>query len=399
MFLALGRTSRTTRFVAMLTLTDFSMQRPAYQIAQTRALHWLTEIHSLSEAALKGLSEHERDIFAQRFAKLVQRCACGPDKIGSRGHVTADLGAARELELYDVSRYPQGKGSAARSRAFADIVDGYFEREFAAESSAPSELIHVTCTGYVAPSAAQRMVANKGWGARTHVTHAYHMGCYAAFPAIRMAAGHFGSPASFQPTSGAERRVDIVHTELCTLHLDPSDHSAEQCVVQSLFADGFMRYSLRESAQGQGLEVLSLSEQILSDSAESMGWSVGDFGMHMTLLRDVPERIAGALRPFVTDLFAKSGLNLAAELRRAVVAVHPGGPKIIDRVQEVLELDPAQVQTSRDVLFEYGNMSSATLPHVWQRILSDQTVRPGTLVLSLAFGPGLSVCGGLFRKH
>jgi predicted naringenin-chalcone synthase len=224
------------------------------------------------------------------------------------------------------------------------------------------------------------------------------MGCYAAFPAIRMAAGHLASPAALT-SSRAERRVDIVHTELCTLHLDPSDHSAEQCVVQSLFGDGFIRYSLRDNAAGPGLEVLALSEQILPDSAASMGWTAADFGMHMTLTRDVPDRIAGALRPFVTELFDRSGLSLAEELRNSVVAVHPGGPKIIDRVRELLELEPAQVQTSRDVLFDHGNMSSATLPHVWHRIVCDERVRPGATVLSLAFGPGLSVCGGLFRKH
>jgi predicted naringenin-chalcone synthase len=183
------------------------------------------------------------------------------------------------------------------------------------------------------------------------------------------------------------------------LHLDPSNHSAEQCVVQSLFADGFIRYSLCEVSHGHGLELLALSERILPDSAASMGWAVGDFGMQMTLSRDVPERIAGALRPFVTELFDKADLDLGTTLRRAIVAVHPGGPKIIDRVAEVLELSAAQVQASRDVLFECGNMSSATLPHVWHRILSDPSVRPGTEILSLAFGPGLSVCGGLFRKH
>jgi predicted naringenin-chalcone synthase len=384
----------------MLMLTNFSLRRPEHGIAQERALAWLTEIHAASEAALRALSDSERAAFAARFSKLVERCACAPEKIGARGHVTAELGASEALDLYDVSRYPRGKGSAARSRVFADVVNAYFESEFATESTPPSELIHVTCTGYVAPSGAQRIVASKGWGALTHVTHAYHMGCYAAFPAIRMAAGHFGTPAALRaPRAGAERRVDIVHTELCTLHLDPSDHSAEQCVVQSLFADGFVRYSLRETARGPGLELLALSEQILPDSADSMAWSVGDFGMRMTLTRDVPDRVAGALRPFVSELFAKSGLNLAEELRRCVVAVHPGGPKIIDRVAEVLELDAAQVQASRDVLFDYGNMSSATLPHVWHRICSDDRMQPGTTVLSLAFGPGLSVCGGLFRKH
>ena len=395
---SLGGHSRTAPRLTMLMLTNFSPQRPPYVIAQGRALSWLTEIHGASEAKLNALSDSERVVFEARYAKLVQRSACSPEKIGTRGHVTVDLGDSRGRELYDVSRFPRGKGSAARSQAFAEIVDAYFEREFAAENSAPGELIHVTCTGYVSPSGAQRIVANKGWGALTHVTHAYHMGCYAAFPAIRMAAGHFGIPATLC-SSSAERRVDIVHTELCTLHLDPSDHSAEQCVVQSLFADGFMRYSLRETADGHGLELLALSEQILPDSADSMGWSVGDFGMHMKLTRDVPDRIAGALRAFVTALFEKSSLNLAEELRRSVVAIHPGGPKIIDRVGEVLELDPAQVQASRDVLFDYGNMSSATLPHVWHRVASDENVRPGTTILSLAFGPGLSVCGGLFRKH
>ena len=120
--------------------------------------------------------------------------------------------------------------------------------------------------------------------------------------------------------------------------------------------------------------------------------------MHMTLARDVPDRIAGALRGFVLELFAKAGLSVS-DLRGAVAAVHPGGPKIIDRVREVLELSDTQVAASRAVLFDYGNMSSATLPHVWARVLADTDVPVGTPILSLAFGPGLTVCGGIFRKR
>jgi len=384
----------------MLMLSNFSVRRPQYQLRQKPALDWLSEVHSLAEATLKGLTEPERAAFASRYAKLLERCACGPERIAQRGHVSADLGSTTELGLYDVRHFPHGRGSAARSLIFAQVVNAYFEREFATEERAPSELIHVTCTGYVSPSGAQRLVADKGWGALTHVTHAYHMGCYAALPAVLIAAGQLAVPKAFRPDN-SESRVDIVHTELCTIHLDPADHSPEQCVVQSLFADGFVRYSLREVSGDEaapGLELLAVSERILPDSADSMAWSVGDFGMRMTLMRDVPERIASALRPFVTELLAKGGFGVEA-LRHAIVAVHPGGPKIIDRVSEVLELQPAQVQASRDILFDYGNMSSATLPHVWQRVLADDAVRAGTLVLSLAFGPGLSVCGGLFRKH
>ena len=384
---------------AMLTLTGFSMRKPRYEISQARALEWLAEIHATAQATVESLSAADQGAFEARLTKLIQRCACGPDKIARRGHAIADLGSADfgSMALYDVTRHPRGRGTAARSKLFAEVVNAYFETEFAEERVAPSEIIHVTCTGYVAPSGAQRLVASKGWGKHTQVTHAYHMGCYAAFPAIRLAAGQLGVQEALAPTSSV-RRVDIVHTELCTLHLDPSDHSAEQCVVQSLFGDGFIRYSLCDSSDHAGLTVLSLSENILPDSAESMGWSVADFGMHMTLARDVPDRIATSLRAFVSELFRKANISLAENLRTTVFAVHPGGPKIIDRVRDMLELSDEQLQTSRDVLLDHGNMSSATLPHVWMRILQQPAVPPGTLVLSLAFGPGLTVCGGLFRK-
>jgi predicted naringenin-chalcone synthase len=119
----------------------------------------------------------------------------------------------------------------------------------------------------------------------------------------------------------------------------------------------------------------------------------------MTLSPEVPKQVAGHLRRFVSDLYAKAGMSLAQDHARTVYAVHPGGPKIIDGVRDVLELSEAQVQTSRDVLRDHGNMSSATAPHIWMRVADDPAVAPGTPVVSLAFGPGLTMCGGIFRKQ
>jgi predicted naringenin-chalcone synthase len=232
-------------------------------------------------------------------------------------------------------------------------------------------------------------VAARGWGARTRVTHAYHMGCQAVMPAMRIAAGFI--------CSGSER-VDIAHTELCSLHLDPADHRLEQLVVQSLFADGFIRYTMTASDDGPGLCPLAACEVVVPDSADAMRWLPSERGMQMTLARDVPEQIADALRGFVTELYRRAGLGLDA-MKRSMFAVHPGGPKIIDRVRDVLELSPAQVRTSLDVLHDHGNMSSATLPHVWMRMLADPRVPVGTLIPSLAFGPGLTVCGALLEKR
>jgi predicted naringenin-chalcone synthase len=208
-------------------------------------------------------------------------------------------------------------------------------------------------------------------------------------PALRIASGSLATGA---------RRVDIAHTELCSLHLDPRDHALEQLVVHSLFSDGLVHYRAVRDRGEPGLRVLALHERIIPDSDGAMAWTVGDAGMRMTLARDVPERIASSLRTFVLELLARAGYGLPA-LANALVAVHPGGPRIIDGVRDVLELGEPQVVTSRSVLRDHGNMSSATLPHIWMRMLEDPRVAVGTLIVSLAFGPGLTVVGAVLEKR
>jgi predicted naringenin-chalcone synthase len=375
-----------------MRLTGFEQTRPAFEIEQSKSLGWLASAHAQAEATLFGLDERGRSRFELKVARVLQRCAAPRDKLARRGHSVPDVERGETFdvdnELYDLIQSPHGRTTAARMQMFADRVAAYFADTYRDEGEPPDDLIHVTCTGYVSPSGAQRLVAAKGWGGHTRVTHAYHMGCYAALPAVRMAAGF---------TAIGAQRVDIVHTELCSLHLDPSDHRVEQLVVQSLFADGLIRYSMRGGA-GPGLRLVAAYEVVLPDSHAAMGWRISDHGMQMTLARDVPDRIATALRGFVAELLRRGGLGLDA-LERSIFAVHPGGPKIIDRVQRVLELSEAQVAASRGVLHDHGNMSSATLPHIWMRLLADPAVPAGTLFPSLAFGPGLTMCGALLEKQ
>jgi predicted naringenin-chalcone synthase len=351
-------------------LYDFRITRPKHECPQSLTLEWLATEHARADG--------ERSV--DRMRKLVARVACSPSQIRSRGHV---------LEIPNLT----GATTLERTRIYEREVNAYFESAYR-EHDAPDDLVHVTCTGYVAPSGAQRLVAMRGWGDRTRVTHAYHMGCYAAIPALRIAAGCLA-------TSRPGARTDVVHTELCTLHLDAAEHSAEQLVVQSLFADGFVRYSVAQEAPKSGAcyEVLGASERVVPESGTAMAWCVADRGMQMTLSRDVPKIFAEVLRPFTIELLERANVAVS-ELKSAKLAVHPGGPRIIDGVKESLELDESQVRTSRGVLYDYGNMSSATLPHVWKRMLDDDDDLPrGSLVVSLAFGPGLTVCGAVFRKR
>lgn len=358
------------------TLSNFQIIRPPYEKPQAELNRWLTECHLQAEDKFSGDNSRINILFNRYVVKESQ--------ISKRAFECADienLNTWNTNEIYHITNAtPGGAGLASRNRFFAGHANRIMQK-FYETAKAPQHLIHVSCTGYTAPNAAQLLVSEKRWD--TQLTNAYHMGCYAAFPAVRMAAAFLNSG------SDTLRPVDIVHNEMCGLHLNPLDHSPEQIIVQSLFADGHIKYSVSaEPAKNTlGLRLIRINEVLIPDSTDDMSWALGDRGMQMTLSREVPEKIQPRLREFVTSLGSS---------QKAIFAIHPGGPKIIEAVQKTLELTIDQCAQSKKILFECGNMSSATLPHIWAEILASKPER-GQQVVSLAFGPGLTLFGALFE--
>lgn len=380
-------------------LSRFRVHLPAHRGAHADVVRWLAAAHARAEqTSRRDDPTFDPAAFHRQMERHLRRFAPSPETVGYRySDINEFLDENfSDKDLFPVDRLPQGVSTATRMDAFADMAERALRALYDEGDTAPEELVHVTCTGYAAPSAPQVLIEERGWQARTRVTHAYHMGCYAALPAVRIAAGYRASSAA----AGTGERCDIVHTEICSLHLNPARHDPEQLVVQSLFADGFIRYSLGDApaaGEGAGLEILAFAERIVRESLIDIRWAPGDFGMRMTLSRNVPDKVGPELEAFAEALADASGLTRTA-LAGAVWAVHPGGPRIVDKVEEWMRLEASQVRASREILFERGNMSSATLPHIWDRILSDDSVRPGTLVVSLAFGPGLTIYGAVMRK-
>jgi predicted naringenin-chalcone synthase len=380
---------------------DFRDLLPSYHLPQEYAFYWLAAAHAQAEVKALGRMDLQSE-WLDRMGRLVRRYGCSPRRIGGRRSELSDFMHTRweEMRIFNLASTPEGAGINARNQFYADTASRVVNQFYADEEDPPSDLLHVTCTGYASPSAIQRLIERKRWGIWTRATQIYHMGCYATLPALRVAAGLL-----FNPQNGGTPRADILHTELCSLHLNPQDHSPEQLVVQSLFADGHIRYSMTmdemtgSEAGRPAFQVLAMQEEVIPDSVEDMTWVLSEWGFRMTLSRDVPDKIAAALPGFLERLLVSAGENPQANRDRIIFAIHPGGPKIIDSVQKLFNLNDEQIASSRAVLFERGNMSSATLPHIWAKILADAGVRPGTHIVSLAFGPGLTVTGALFKKR
>jgi predicted naringenin-chalcone synthase len=366
----------------------FEPLAPRTLVSQADALPWLARRHAEMDGADPSSSANSE--VSRRITRFFSLAGAGPENIATRGSETVTAQDIATGSLAPTSG--QDGGLLKRTRFFAERAEEHFAQLYPPHSRAPEHLIHVTCTGYASPSAAQVLVDERGWHERTEVTHAYHMGCYASLPALRIAEGRLAA-------SGASS--DIVHTEICSLHSDYRAHAPEQLVVQSLFADGTIKYTLSDAKDvgDPRLELLAIRERIAPGTQDQMTWITGDEGMRMTLSTQVPRSLAKHLPGFLTTLLEGSGLSPEEARRDAVFAVHPGGPRIIDLVCESMGLRPDQVAASRSVLRERGNMSSATLPHVWDRVLRDPLVPDHAPVVSLAFGPGLTLFGALMRKR
>lgn len=366
-------------------LTNFYSIQPPYPKNQTDGLKWL--------AAAYKIAQKDQAYTEEEYSKLLQRVACSESQIGTRKFFLPDsqhMDWEKQI-IYPVKESPRGVSMQRRHEFFHKAANDIFDQIYDTRPY-PDDIIHVSCTGYISPSAAQ-MVAVRA-PRNVTVTHSYHMGCYGAFPALRMASGFLSSTDIL----GKKKSVDLVHTELCSLHLNPQDPTLEQMVIQSLFADGAIAYSMMTEKPKKGLRVISLYEELVPDTANAMEWMVSDYGMKMTLSKDVPMMVGKKIREFTTRWLETRGDSLNHVVKNALFAVHPGGPKIIDQVAKQLELSEDQVKASRELLKDRGNMSSATLPHLWERLIEDDSIPRGTPIVSYAFGPGLTICASLMEK-
>ena len=367
-----------------ISLFDFHSHLPAHHLKQKDILDWIKKAHRKSDEVQ---AKTNLDFPLER---LIERYAVKDNLIEQRYFECDDISTNdwNHNDIYRITETtPMGVGIDQRHQFFQKRAKNILDHMYPAEANVPSHLIHVTCTGYLAPSPAQVLVSKRNWS-ETAVTHAYHMGCYASMPAIRMA-----QALQFK----SQKTIDVVHTEMCSLHMNPSMHEPEQIVVQTLFADGHIKYLVGEAPPGHAaLELILVKEKIVPESIEGMTWNPAPWGMQMSLAKDVPSKLKEIISGFCHQLIQEAGLLPEDLIKRALFAVHPGGPKIIDAIQAELKLSEEQLSVSKKILRERGNMSSATLPHIWELILKSGHAS-GNYVVSFAFGPGLTIFGAVLR--
>lgn len=327
---------------------------------------------AVPDGAVEGVFRHwaEGQIADERLRALFARMA---DRAGISQRYSVLDGAGERPDAAGFYARAPFPSTAERMAIFAQTAPDLAVRAIAGLGplGAVTHLVVASCTGFMAPGLDQVLARRLGLAADVERVFIGFMGCYAGVTALRTA-GHI-------VRSDPSARVLVVAVELCTLHLQQTD-DVESLLAMRQFADG--AGAALVTAEGPGLALGSGISRVLEDSADLITWHVGDTGFAMHLSGAVPGRLAAAL----------DDTTLAAVLAPAGVsafAVHPGGRSILDAVERGLHLPPEKLSASRAVLDQYGNMSSATVLFVLQRLWSD---RPDSGV-ALAFGPGLALEG------
>lgn len=252
-----------------------------------------------------------------------------------------------------------------------------------------THLITVSCTGMSAPGLDIMLAAQLGLPADVDRSSINFMGCYAAVHALKQ--------AHHICRSNPKARVLIVCVELCTLHFQKTlDY--DNLTANAIFSDGAAACLVAGDEALDGAQALvklnNFYSEIHHSGKNDMAWQLSSSGFLMTLSSYIPQLIEANIERLLENALKQEGLSVK-QIRGW--AVHPGGRKILDVISSKLALSRTQLSNSYDVLYEYGNMSSATILFVLKRLMQDETLSGP--VFGVAFGPGLTMETFIAEKY
>ena len=269
------------------------------------------------------------------------------------------------------------------SRSISQAINGF-------DKDRVGSFVMACSTGYVNPGPDLLLAKELGLRSDLRRTFIGHMGCYAALNVIKVAMD-----------SLAARPDELVIgncTELSSAHVRngpmPDEDATESLITQALFGDASVSILMGSAPDGAGVQFLRTHTEQLYDQYQMMSLNIGNQSFWMTLAAGVPAVLQENIEGFLVKLLQPLGLS-AADISHW--AIHPGGPKILRVLGKQLALQPEQLRASWDVLANAGNCASATVLLVLENILRVDKPRPGEYGVMLAFGPGLTIEGGVVR--
>ncbi len=239
-------------------------------------------------------------------------------------------------------------------------------------------IITVSCTGIMIPSVDAYLINKlemKQDIVRLPVTE---MGCVAGVSGMIYANNFL--------KANPNKRAVVIAVESPTSTFQIDDFSMVNIVSAAIFGDGCACAVLSSYAKEEGPEIIDDAMYHFYDAEHMMGFELKNTGLQMVLDKEVPEKIANHFPKIVHPFLERNNLTID-EVDHLIF--HPGGKKIVQTIEELFGALGKNIDNTKAVLKEYGNMSSATVLYVLERFM-DQGAKKGDVGLMLSFGPGFT---------
>jgi alkylresorcinol/alkylpyrone synthase len=297
----------------------------------------------------------------------------------------------RNLAL-PLSRYPNMSGFTEANTAFVDVAAELGEQAvtsaLAAAGISPEEvdiIVLVSSTGIAVPTIDARIADRVGLRPDVKRVPLFGLGCVA---------GAAGMARVHDYLRGFPGHVAVLlSVELCSLTLQHDDTSIPALIGVCLFGDGAAAVvatgpDRAPSARpaNVGPHVLATRSRLFPGTVDVMGWNVSSNGFQLVLSRDVPKMADRYLAEEVDRFLADHGLR-TEDISTWIC--HPGGPKVLEAVQNAIGLPSEALAHSWDSMAEHGNISSASVLDVLGRTIAEPP-EEGSFGVMLAMGPGFS---------
>ncbi|GLT81581.1 hypothetical protein SLE2022_000240 [Rubroshorea leprosula] len=265
-------------------------------------------------------------------------------------------------------------------------------KEWGQPKSNITHLIFCTTSGVDMPGADYQLTKLLGLRPSVKRFMLYQQGCFAGGTVLRLAKD------LAENNKGA--RVLVVCSEITAVTFrGPSETHLDSLVGQALFADGAAAIIVGAdpdtSIERPLYQLVSASQTILPDSDGAIDGHLREVGLTFHLLKDVPGLISKNIEKSLVEAFSPLGIS---DWNSIFWIAHPGGPAILDQVEAKLGLKGDKLEATRQVLSEYGNMSSACvlfiLDEMRKKSLEEGKGTTGEGLewgVLFGFGPGLTV--------
>nr|Q9FSB7.1 RecName: Full=Chalcone synthase 3; AltName: Full=Naringenin-chalcone synthase 3 [Ruta graveolens]CAC14061.2 putative chalcone synthase [Ruta graveolens] len=294
-------------------------------------------------------------------------------------YMAPSLDARQDIVVVEVPKL--GKEAAAKAI-----------KEWGQPKSKITHLIFCTTSGVDMPGCDYQLTKLLGLRPSVKRFMMYQQGCFAGGTVLRLAKD------LAENNRGA--RVLVVCSEITAVTFrGPVDTHLDSLVGQALFGDGAAAVIVGadpdESIERPLYQLVSAAQTILPDSDGAIDGHLREVGLTFHLLKDVPGLISKNIEKSLKEAFGPIGIS---DWNSIFWIAHPGGPAILDQVEEKLELKEEKLRATRHVLSEYGNMSSACvlfiLDEMRKKCAEEGMATTGEGLewgVLFGFGPGLTV--------